>query len=1432
MTKQLLAGVLVVSLPASVLALNEHTWLSANHEGVITNAVYWKNGNGWMDSTDDYARLWQSSEGEYSFLLPTAEVNPAYLAFYQMANSTVTLDGADAIFSASAVPDGQPDRQTNPSGLSFFWKSGNYQSFQLSATRNYLYDLSNVLWRTVATFPEGSGSTPEIQMDFARGWFNFAGKDSEDRTIALTMNGNADAVLCPRSMSATITNAVVVAPTFTWAGHATNTTLTVGKNGRLDVMGGFKFGTSTDATTRGTNTLIVTDGGLLNGAPSSAGVYNNVWQFGYDKGVLSRWLSLLFSGEGTKVDLSDVDVARFFGDTELRIADGAQVELPRSVAFFPGVGKKATMTIEGDGTVVTMARRRSNDERGAITSDSGAFELNIRGGVLKGAGEAGDEQMRLYLASGEDSSCVINQSGGTVLHFPTNKSHSLDIGVAGSGIYNLSDGELRIGSQGLQLGDGVPTKARACEFNMTGGDVYNAGDLSVRANNALWTNTVRFNGGVYRGVRIILGGTDADDHPAKLRFEGDGGTFRAVARADNAKYSFLYGFTEAVVGARGFTIDTAGYLIRVRQAFGDKPGAKGVLRYAGAGQVLLNGTGKDTTVSTIEITQAEVRPQSDLPGLGSSLVVKDAGSLNLSEGAVANFAADGLVLGDAYSVGTLAILPTTCLALGGFAAPNGVIRLVGTFDPATTYAVATVTGRLSDAGVVEWAQIAVTGDVPADRIVRTASSYDAETDMTTLSLSFAEAQEPAVENGWKGAASGEPVDWNDGGNWDAGKPDLTSVATFGSTESSVAAQVNIASPATLAGKLAFTANRDYVLTGLGSLFLADTGYDASINVSAGHQTIEVPVTASRNLNVTVAADASLDLNGTVQVKGGALKVNTDYSAGTVRLDGTASGALEGIVFNGGMLEVGSAAVFDGFTQKALFNFRAYGTLRVCGDPAEDEYRLPFDLYMSSRNWGTPEVICNDRPLVVQPWRTSMNSGVCLIKRGKASLAFEAEASQCIRMSNNNGRRANNDYTTLPEAALKIPASGVTSWDYSYAGLNVLEGELALRGTGAAAPSATSQSFEIQRLTLVGVRSTNEVAVAPGLTLDGCWGVAQNGNANLTLLAQNAYEGEYLGEATNAYLRVLNGSTLDAGVIRVGAVADASKETVAVRPRVTVSNSTCSATDTIEFSGRAGCHAIWTIDGDSMLLSGANAAEWNGEAEIRFGSGSVFAKNAGMDCATLSAGAAAAGEMVFGMGSICRASGSTAAEGAAASVAFDGGSLVVPDGTTIDFAAGCGLTANAGGLVMDVPAGETWTLASSVDGPGAVILRGEGTLALSGTISAAFAGSGTIAGGALKKAELRPTVEADGTVTETPLLDGVAFVGKVTVDLGHGADDPLVLSDLVGKTVVRYAGTAPDVKQLKLSGVNGGKVYGTFAAEDGKIVLTGASDSIGLMLIVR
>lgn len=1401
----------------------DHLWQTAYTDACITNAACWQYkvggvayyGNGWMTNTADDARLWQSKPGSFRFQLPTCDVNPSYLAFYQMADSTLVFDGEDAVFSAPAVPADQSDRSALVKPLSFFWKSGNYQSFTLEHARNALYTLSNVLWRVQTTFPGGdTAASPDITMDFSRGFFGFAGTDG-DSSVALRMNGNADTLLCPRSMTAIVTNSIVEAGTFVWAGHATNTLLHIGRGGKMSITGNFDFGVSTDATTCGTNTLAVTDGGTLSGAPSGTDAYENKSQFGCKVGDVFRWNRLSVSGAGSSLDLGDHDSVKFRLPTEIAVSDGGRLVLPRSAVVVPEAGRETSLTIDGEDSVVIVSTKKADASSGILTTKEGAFTLNMRGGLL--TGPDGVVLLKFAESSSGAASAVINHTGGRIIH---RSSDRLMLGVNGSCRYELSGGELHVGA-GVHFGSGTPTGEQCCVFEMTGGSVVNEGDCFFGSSSSYWTHIVRLNGGVFKSGRLL----GSESTAAKLCFEGDGGTWVANKDYVDSGYPFFYGFSEAVIGEKGLTIDTAGYSLRIRQAFADKEGETGELRFVGTGSVLLDATETATTVSRIEISRAKVVVQSGHAGMASAVSVTDGGRLDLVS-APAGFSLSALSLGDEETVGALVVTPQTSLLLGAFCVTNGNIVLNGDFDNATTYVSVRVAGNLEDDTASLWARVLVSGDIPSGYAARTSTRYDAEKNATELLISFEEAEAPANVNTWQGGAS-----WDDAAAWSGGQPGIHDVATFNSADPAATVEITVDTLSSSAGALSFAAG-DHVFTGAGSILLADTGYDTFITVASGTQTIGVPLNAVRNLNVTVAEDAALKFEKRLRVYAGQLNVNTNYSNGRVELSGEGNLASDGVRLGGGTLFAESPDVFAGFSEKTLFEVCGYATLRVGGNPGDDVFRLPFDLYLKSRNWGSPQVVWNDAPILVQSFRSALSAGVCPVKMGEAALVFESSEGMSVRLSQTNGRMGSDDYTTLPSAALAIPeTTGSVAWDYSFSGLNVVEGELRLAGSGTATPSSTSQAFGILCVNLIGVRSINVVSAAPGLVLDHCYALAQNGNGNRTLLCANAYEGEFLGEGTNAYLSVVNGSTLDAGTLELGHVSDPAKSVVAVRPRVAVSNSVCSVAKSLVLSARSGCDASWSVS-DGSLYSGTDPVVWNGGVDGRVDGDSVFAAAADGTPATFAAGADATGELVFADGAVCRATASTAETGASASVAFDGGRLVVPDGSVISFAEGCALKAEGKGLLLDVPAGETWTLASSVSGTGAVELRGDGTLALSGTLSAAFAGDGVISGGTLSNARLRPTVDGKGAVTETLLLDNVGVSGRITVDLGHGAEDPLSFSDIAGKTVARYAGLRPDVSNFRLTGVNGLKVYGSFSASDGKIVLTDAAERIGTTVIVR
>ena len=1395
-----------------------YDWVTSVHEGCITNAQNWSNGNAWMENSDSYARLWQSQAGSYLFHLPTATVNPGYMAFYQLADSTIVFDGADNVFTAPELPDGQIDRPSNPDSLMFCWKSGNYQSFMLKHQRAFLYSFSNILWRVETDFPEGMSDLPDVTMEFSRGLFNFAGLSGLDASASLTMNGNADSLSGLRSMTVVVTNSTVYAPKFQWSGHATNTLLQVSKGGLFRVAGNFTFGSSKAGAPSGTNTLEVVDGGIFKGAPSEVGAYANTTAFGLNDKTLRRNNRLIASGEGSKVDLSEHDTIRFYGDVAVEASSDAQIILPRSTTFAPDLHCASSLTIDGDSTVVTVATNHTNGDVGYISTSQGQTEINIKGGTLTGP----NGNFRFILAQGANAVCTVNHTGGKVIHCLTDANGVFTLGEGGSCSYKISGGVLQVGTKGITLGSGTPTKDSVCTLEMTGGEVVNQGDLGFGTSSPYYTNIIKLNGGVYVGRRFL----GSETSQAKLCLEGDGGVFRAIGTANDSTYSFIYGFDEAVVGDDGFTIDTAGYTLRLRQAFADKPSEKGVLRFIGAGQVNLEGTSVETTVSTIELKKVVVNPQATLTRLNSALRISDGGVLNLSSAAPANFAVKSLELGDLVSVGSIIVRPDTIVSLEDFAAQRAQLVLEGEFDSAKAYAIFNVQGNLGEEGCLQWERIFVGGDVPAGYVSRTVAQYDESLGVTKLLLTFVTAQEPTLENVWQGGSG----DWSSASMWSAGTPGLEHIVSFEQAQSSEQVEINVTDSLTKVGSLRLSSTPGYLFAGNGDLYFADTGYASFIDASLGSQRFDVPIVAVRDLSVRASAGASVEFAAPLNVANGMIKVNEDFSVGKVVLSGAPSSALGGIIFGGGTLDIASCHVLDGFTDDVPFTFKGDGTFRVRGSSADEMYVMPFNMYLSSRNWGMSAVIWNDCPIVMRYCRADFSAGVSPIKRGAGALTFEVKESSNVRLSQTNGRVGTVDSLTLPTKALQIDeASGLPPWDYSYAGFNVLEGAVHLKGVGTSNPALNNQSFDLSHINLIGVRSTNDISVSPGLVLEHCWVNANNGAGSRTLLCANSYEGEFSYGATNAYLSVTAGSTLDTGTLELGTAENLTKPLVDVRPAVEISNAVCSVAKTLVLSARQGCSSLLRVS-DGNIYSGEDAIVWNGAVDGLIDGNSTLARSSAGEATSFAAGSDARGELVFANSAVCRATGSSVQAGADAYVAFDGGRLSVDNGAKISYPKGCQLKALEGGLIMTVPSDEVWTLASSVAGPGAVVLNGEGTLALEGTVSAKFAGRGTLSGGALGRSTINLELDDEGAVKETLLFDGVRFAGRVTVAFSKGA--PSSVYDLVGSVVARYEGKAPDVSQFRLAPIGDKKPYGVFKAAGGDIYIESVADSIGMVITVH
>ena len=181
-----------------------------------------------------------------------------------------------------------------------------------------------------------------------------------------------------------------------------------------------------------------------------------------------------------------------------------------------------------------------------------------------------------------------------------------------------------------------------------------------------------------------------------------------------------------------------------------------------------------------------------------------------------------------------------------------------------------------------------------------------------------------------------------------------------------------------------------------------------------------------------------------------------------------------------------------------------------------------------------------------------------------------------------------------------------------------------------------------------------------------------------------------------------------------------------------------------------------------------------------------------------------------------------------------------------------IVAEGDGLKLPVPDGKIWMMNQTVEGDGGIVHTGAGTLVLGADagrytgVTKAVEGATVDLGGNAhplviggKGTFTHGTIAAGGGIAlavndayeteDAPALDGVTFAGRVKVDLGRTAENPL--AEPFGTfTVCTYAGAAPDVSGWKLKGTGLKNMGGEFVAKDG--VVTCTPTHVGLLLLVR
>ena len=1441
-----------------VLVTNaDPSWKGQLGSGPIDDASMWSATPAPIYNTQtaaggrNFAQVWPGSSWASTIYITNdiAIFNGGFSINMQPAyNNTLDFDGAGVTLVHGDVPDGMGDRNVADVFFCENGSGGNYRWFNSNVgnKRHAAYLWSNA-WFRVDHQHRTPGSTDSLDVvnsiTFGRGYVLWGGTNETDVAGTVTFGGGGSSGY---RNSMVVTNSTVVVSALDWQTKTPESSLLLsGSGAKLVVLKHAYVGKNASTTQPGTNVFTIADGATL--CANRSATATDDFYLG-PSSASPQVCRMTVTGAGALLDYHTSN--RGMGVNNggiLEISNGGTLHVRSSIATRLVAGNKgAVIRLTGEGSSILF---RSADDAGDGTmavdgGEDSVFEQS--GGEVKTLSPTG--KLSIYLGQEFGRNGVYRLSGGTFdMASAAGTRGPIRVGMKGSGTMEVTGGTV-LGCDSITLAeraqDASATGVTTNIYRQTGGTVeaISGGLICNQAADPNRRSSIELLGGVFVGKRLSGGGGVSPTSQLYPKCYGNGGVFRAVPDGCYHKtYPFVYGFSAIELGPKGLTLDLRSKN-NVTQRFTNRAGETGRLIITGpsTASVYFDAPDGGDNAELVLGTPKAVF-ESVMTNWQTRVVVTNDAHMSLEEST--GLALKELVIGNDTSVGQLTVAPKSRLSLSSAELNNLQINLSGTFARDTGYPVVSVKGEVSAASAMAWKSARVTGTKPSGCVARMSASYSSADDMTTLSITFTEVQSPSVANEWAGAAGGEDVAWENPDCWSAGVPDAASCVTLSSESSGVAATLSLDTCASL-GALAFTSLRDYAIVGDGHLFFEDCGVAAAISVAGGNQRIDVPVVAVEDIAVDVATGARLTFGEKVMSSAGALVVNGELAAGRVVLEGVGSAFKNGIIHRCGILQATLAEVFGPAFVGGAYEFKGYTMLRCDGDPAAPAYRLPFGFKLhggsaDGTSWGSPKIVENDRSLVVPSCVTNMAQGGTFVKRGRGDLVFETKDGVVLTMTTANGNNAWNN-ARLPGSAFKFDVgTGRPDTSGGYGGVNVHEGRLVFRGADAVEPTSASQAVRHGFGTVVGYRTTNTVSVTPGLVIDRAYAdlgatktsASANSDISYISLAQDAWDTDYPRAATNAFIVVTNGSTLATGRLRVGATTFVTEGFMDISPRIVVDSSTCRVVDGLDFAAQKKVHADWQVRNGSTLLTGTNSVVWAGEANVSIDGGSALAGGDGTEAATIALGADARGALTVSGGSTARLGTVTAAEGASVSFAFDGGALVgIANGGTIGFPSAVTLEAKAGGLLIDVPAGETWTLAKDVTGPGFVTLNGEGTLALSGTVSAGFAGGGTVSGGTI--ASGRILADAAGA-RGTPTFAGVAVSGIVKVDLGLG-DEPQSAPYPTGVRVATFSGTVPPASAFRLVnagvGESGRKLRGAFAVSDG-VVTVDVVDK-GFVLIVR
>lgn len=1101
------------------------------------------------------------------------------------------------------------------------------------------------------------------------------------------------------------------------------------------------------------------------------------------------------------------------------------------------------LSIRG-GAVVEFGKYATGDTTGQHIGWRGTGVVDVVNGTLRTEAAS---YVSLYVGAHGDNygtgSGVLNvYEGGQVAECPGPESWAagatvgIAVGGIGRGVMNVYGGDVRatklhVGytdscrhslTQELhQTGGRIHTDYFAAKHSYVALSAYPGSGSEVNTKKVPQRAAYYFDGGVLETARIYGGlGSACQGGSGYSKFSADGGIF--VQNMSPASYSSIEGLDLAEFGESGLVFDSNGYDVNVSQNLVNKPGAAGRFVKAGAGTLTYTGA-CDVASLVVSGGVFKVAPGATV---SSRVSLLSGSSFSLAGGADA-IALGGLVVTNAEIV----LDPGDKIIVDGAFSASG---LVFAFTSAPAQDVATdvleVAGEIDESTARALRRAYC--DVALAEGLHTQISFAYDGVKTTVTATVKESANPidaAHTVSWSGSGS-----WGTASNWTpATVPDETMKAEFGSAGASKAVAVD---GSATAGAVSFAAD-GYTLSGAGSLAIA--GEVGAAEITAADETVssvEVPVLLDAETRISVGEGARLAIAGGVDGIG----FRKD-GAGTLALSGAGeySGSL---VQEAGVVEIASSsALGDGALPFSMLGGRL--VFDNAGKTTVNASRV------LSTEAGTGAVVLEAGTTASIPWTSASGK---VVKRGTSGLSLGLDGNTSI---------AQGEATEAYKWSIVFDENGMfDSANSEFKGsLAVAEGLFALvRRAGAEGTPKLTTSGDIF---VGGIYAA--AAADPVLELDN---VALSVSTSGKLIVGGGMGSTSTPGASKATLRLKNGAEISTSCAKIG-----DRTLAGAEARLELFGSTFTDSAQIYLGGSYGSTSVGVLGvdstityGDVLLVTGNLHADFTNTV-VKYktgGDGYVQYQSA------YNGNRRGCGYMRLAAGSTLMSKGVKWSNDAqpdyigAFRLVFDGAAWDI-GGVNVDLSAASASTkcnpalfsveCQDGGLDLAVDEGKTFYTECRFTGVGGVVKSGAGdmkfgdgayqlrgcTRAVAGAIDLSEAGlvtnaffgggAGVVKGGTFGDVRIR----YDGG--SVPVFEDCTFNGRIVVDFGRTAENPLMPPLPVNVTVARFVGTtaAPSAGQFRIDRRSTGHVSsslgGRFVVEGGEAKMTVAP--VGAIMII-